>query len=59
MATSKKVTMKGEGNFTIGEDTYSFKDGETVTAKKVAHVAMLEDEAKRREALKILNGAKG
>lgn len=53
--------MVGVGNFTIGEDTYSFTDGEEITAKKVAHVELLEAEAKRREALKpvLVKGAKG
>lgn len=57
----KKVIMSGEGNFTIGDETYSFKDGEEVTAKKAEHVELLEAEAKRREALKPVrvSGAKG
>ena len=50
-AAKKKVTMYGEGNFSIGGETYSFKDGEEVTAKSAEHVPLLEAEAKRRKAL--------
>lgn len=52
MAESKKVTMYGEGNFSIGDVTYSFKDGEEVTAKKADHIPQLKAEALRRKALK-------
>ena len=43
--------MSGEGNFSIGDETYSFKDGESVTAKNADHAKLLEAEAKRRKAL--------
>lgn len=54
MAATKKleaVTMYGEGNFSIGGDTYSFKNGEEVTPKSEEHAKMLEAEAARRKAL--------
>lgn len=52
MATAKKkVIMRGEGNFSINDTTYSFTDGEEVTAKSVAHVTLLKAEADRRAVL--------
>lgn len=47
----KKVTMSGEGNFSIGGETYSFKDGEEVTPKNAEHAKLLEAEAARRKVL--------
>lgn len=54
MAAPKKleaVTMYGEGNFSIGGDTYSFKNEEEVIPKSAEHAELLKAEALRRKAL--------
>ena len=43
--------MSGEGNFSIGDETYSFKDGDKVIPKNAEHAKLLEAESLRRKAL--------
>ena len=48
---SKKVKMYGTGNFLIEDTLYPFRNGEEITAVKVAHVPKLQAEAKRRKLI--------
>ena len=54
------IKMFGDANFTIGEEVYSYRDGESVTPKNAEHAKLLEAENERRKTLyAILNVYKG